>query len=104
MIIENGYIKIIETTGGGFQDGDPMPVVETLSDPISCNFKANNNDRKGVYIDGEFKRCSFEILIENQPFKADRIHLYNLHGDDFGEFRVQDYQYYDFVDAVKISV
>jgi hypothetical protein len=104
-VIENGALQIVgKTSGGGMAGGKPVPVQTALGDPIPCNIKTNTNDKKGFYIDGEFTRASFEVLIDEQPFDAERLVLTNNRGVKLGEFRVQDIQHLDFVNTVKITV
>lgn len=104
MIIVNGIMKTIETSGGGMSGGVPVPVQEVIGEPIPCNIKTNTNDNKGVTIDNVFKRCSFEVLIDVPLFTAKKVLLIDNRGNELGEFEVQDVQHLDYVSAVKITV
>lgn len=107
MIIENGTLQTIQTTGGGIVGGRPQPVVETLSAPIGCNIKTNTHDSHGRAVDGVFQRCDYEVLIDTATcavFKAGRVMLTDNRGQRMGEFRVQDIQHLDCVEAIKIAV
>lgn len=104
MIIENGTLQIIETTGGGMEGGIPVPIAETAGEPIACNIKTNTNDNKGKTIDNVFTRASYEVLIDVPEFTSEKVILTDNRGKRIGTYRVQDVQHLDFVNAVKITV
>ena len=104
MIIENGTLQTIEKTGGGMKDGYPVKVEEVFGDPIPCNLKTITHNHKGTAIDGVFTQASYEVLIDVDVFSAERVVLTNNRGVRLGEFRVQDIQHLDYVNAVKIIV
>ena len=104
MIIENGHIQTLTTTGGGMLHGIPQPVVEQWSDPIPCNIRKNKSDHKGTYTDGKFIQCAAILLIEPQEFTAKRIKVTDNRENELGEFEVQDVQYLHAVEALQITV
>ncbi|EJX05270.1 hypothetical protein EVA_06626 [gut metagenome] len=108
MIIENGTLQVMQKTGGGFdKNGLPQKVQNAPGEPIPCNIKTLNHDKKGKYIDGTFSRFSYEILLDietTQNFTADRVRLTDNRGNVIGDFQVQDVQHLDAVGAIKISV
>lgn len=105
MIIENGTIQVVETTGGGFLNGNPVPVTETLGDPIPCNIRVVKNDKRGNYVDGKFTQTQLVILIELQPFTAKRVKVTDtLRGVDYGTFYVQAIQQLHATGATQIDV
>lgn len=104
MIIENGTLQTIEKTGGGMKNGKPVKVEEVIGNPIPCNLKTITHNHKGKTIDGVFTQASFEVLIDVPVFSAERVILTDNRGVRFGEFRVQDIQHLDCVNAVKITV
>lgn len=104
MIIANGILQIIGKTGGGYKNGKPVPVETTTGEPIPCNITTNKYDRLGTYIDGKFTRASFIILIDMQSFDADRVTLTTDRGKVLGEYSVQNIQFLDVVENVKITV
>lgn len=104
MIIENGTLQTIEKTGGGMIDGRPAKVEEVISSPIPCNIRTITHNHKGKTIDGVFTQASFDVLIDVPTFSAERVILTNNRGVCLGEFRVQDIQHLDSVNAVKITV
>lgn len=107
MIIENGTLQIVEKTGGGIKNGNPVKVTESLGNPIRCNIKTNNHDHKGKVIDGVFTRASFEVLVDSSDihhFTAEYVELTDNRGKRIGRFRVQDIQHLDCVCAIKITV
>lgn len=104
MIIENGTLQTIEKTGGGIVNGRPVRVEQVFGDPIPCNLKTITHNNRGKAIDGEFTQASYEVLVDVPTFTAERVVLTNNRGVRLGEFRVQDVQYLDCVNAVKITV
>lgn len=105
MIIANGHIKVLVKAGGGKDaKGNPIKVSYTPGTPIECNIKTNTHNNKGVYVDGKFTQSKYILLIDMDPsFTADRISI-NYHGKDLGDFQVQDIEYLDAVDSIKITV
>ena len=107
MIIENGTLQTIGTTGGGTEKGRPVPVRETLGEPIPCHIKTVTSDRHGRTVDGVFRHLSYVVLIDTAAvpvFKAERVVLTDNRGQRMGEFRVQDVQHLDFVQAIEIAL
>jgi hypothetical protein len=104
MIIENGTIQIVERKGGGMENGNPVKVTETLSDPIPCNFTTNQNDHLGRYEGGTFTQAKYVVLIDTRDFAAEYVVLATVRGERLGQFRVQDIQFLDVVGNVKITV
>lgn len=104
MIIANGKLQVVETVGGGLKNGNPVKVQEVLGEPILCNFTTNKNDHLGRYEAGTFTRAKFIILIDMQNFNAEYVVLNTIRGVKVGKFRVQDIQFLDAVENVKITV
>lgn len=104
MIIANGTLQIVGKTGGGLKNGNPVKVKEVLDEPIPCNYTTNKNDHLGRYEGGTFTRAKFVILIDMQNFNAEYVVLNTIRGVNIGRFRVQDIQFLDVVDNVKITV
>lgn len=107
MIIENGTLQTISTTGGGIVNGRPVAAQETLGEPIPCNIKTNTSDRHGRAVDGVFQRTDYTVLIDTeaaQTFTAERVVLTDNRQQKIGEFRVQDIQHLDYVGAIQIAL
>ncbi len=107
MIISNGALQIVEKAGGGMVNGKPVTVTETVSEPIPCNIKTLQDNKRGKTIDNVFTQSSYEILIDTLAvphFTADMVILTDNRGVVKGKFQVQDIQHLDYVDAVKITV
>lgn len=107
MIIENGYMQVVEQSGGGMQNGRPIPVVETLQSAIPCNIKTIKHDRKGVTVDSVYTQSSYEVLVDIaniHHFTADKIALTDNRQMAIGVYKVQDVQHLDYVEAIKIIV
>lgn len=104
MIIHNGFLFTIDTTGGGLLHGIPQKVENKHGTPIPCNIVKNKSDHQGTYQDGKFKQFAAKVLIEPQDFTAKRVKLTDNRGTDLGEFEVQDITYLEAVDALQITV
>lgn len=100
MIIENGYIRLVQVTGGGMKGGIPQPAVEVASNAIPCNIKTIKHNR--VYT-----QASYEVLIDSvimPRFEAEKALLTDNRGNELGEFRMQDVQHLDAVGVIKVIV
>lgn len=104
MIIHNGFLFTIDTTGGGLLHGIPQKVENKQGYPIPCNIVKNKSDHQGTYQDGKFKQFAAKVLIEPQDFTAKRVKLTDNRGVDLGEFEVQDITYLEAVEALQITV
>ena len=76
----NGTLRYEILTEGG---------IDEWSDPLPCSIKANSDNRKGRYEDGEFRQASFTILVECIPFPYNRVKLERM-GENLGEYRVMN--------------
>jgi hypothetical protein len=104
MIIVNGTITAGVMTGGGFDANDyPIKPDESWSLPIPCHVKMNRRNNLGKHNGNTFIIASYEVLIEPQPFEAERVKL-TENGRDLGEFSVMYTEYLEAVGAVKIVV
>jgi len=84
--------------------GDAASVSATWSEPIDCFIQTIHKAKKGKYEDGLFTLATYMVLIELQPFEADRVKLITDTGKQLGEFQTQDIQRLNTVGRVKISV
>jgi len=104
MVIVNGYISAKIKTGGGLdENGNPARPSEAFGEQIPCRITTNKRNNIGKQNGNTFTVASYEILIEMQPFEAERIKLNQL-GKDLGEFSVLWTEYLESVQAVKIVV
>ena len=106
MIIDNGTIEVQTTTGGGIDatTGFPVKGASAWGTPIPCQFSPVRQDYRST-VNGEPARTlSFSILIEEQPFSADRIRLKTRSGAVLGEFSVESVEPLEAVGQVKITV
>lgn len=107
MIIENGFVCLITTTGGGLQNGIPIPVKEEVGTPIPCNIRTVRHDRKGSSVDSVFTQHSYDVLVDSvimPRFEAEKVLLIDNRNNELGQFDVQDVQHLDFAGAIKIVV
>ena len=90
MLIENGTIEIkIKTEGGINQEtGYPIKPSESWGTPIECQFRATKKDLQARSNGEPYIQASYEILIEEQPYKAEQIRLTDALGNEKGEFSV----------------
>ncbi|MDR0864962.1 MAG: hypothetical protein LBO74_08530 [Candidatus Symbiothrix sp.] len=104
MIIENGTIAAKTKAGGGFDDNDyPIKPEETFGAPIPCNVQVNKRNNLGKQNGNTFKVASYIVLIEPQPFEAERVQINRL-GKDLGEFSVMFTEWLEAVGALRIVV
>lgn len=107
MIIENGFVCLITTSGGGLQNGIPIPVKNELGVPIPCNIRTIRHDRKGSSVDSVYTQQSYEVLIDSvimPRFDAEKVLLIDNRNNELGQFDVQDVQHLDFAGAIRIVV
>lgn len=106
MIIQNGILQIVSKTGGGYKDGKPVAAESSLGEPIPCNFKVNNYEKRGIYVDGKFTQAAYIILIEMQEFEPCTFLLKDMRGNTLGTYTA--YQkgilFLDAVDNIQITV
>lgn len=107
MIIENGTMQTCTITGGGMEKGRPIPVQQELGPEIPCNIRTQRNNLHGKSVDGVFRQTDFEVLIDTDTapvIESDKVVLTDNRGQTMGVFWVQDIQYLDYVQAIKIDV
>lgn len=100
----NGHIRTVQKTGGGFSNGKPVAVSETLGDSITCHYETIQKDRKGKDEDSFFTRASYRVRIDLQEFSAEEIELFDSEGAKLGRFTVQNAQRLLLVEQVLIMV
>lgn len=109
MIIANGFIQVKRKTvpepaidpATGFAS---KPKATEWGDPVECQYSATRYNAVGE-VEGEPRtEQSYEILIEEQPFAAGQIRLFNLAMDLIGEFPVVSATPLQAVSQVKILV
>jgi len=104
MDFENGTIQAKIKTGGGFDsDNYPIEPAGEWSEPIPCHYKLNRKNNLGKQNGNVFIMASFEVLIDLQPFDAERIRI-NGHFGEIGEFSVLWTECLENVGSVKIVV
>ena len=105
MILEgNGTIQKIVKTGGGIdENGNPIRPTETFSEPIPCRIVTNRKNNLGRHNGNTFVIASYKVLIDMQPFDAERVKL-TRKGNDLGVFSVISTEYLETVGSVEILV
>jgi hypothetical protein len=104
MIIVNGTITAKVKTGGGLGlDGYPVKPSASWGDPIPCRTVTLRKNNLGKQNGNTFITASYEVLIEPQPFEAERVRL-TEYGRDLGEFSVMWIEYLEAVGVLKIVV
>lgn len=84
----NGLLRYEILSDGGIDEfGEVIAPTSEWSEPIPCSIKTNNDNRKGVYEDGEFRQASFTVLVELMPFPHNRIKL-ERYDEQLGEYRI----------------
>ena len=107
MIVRNGTIQVYSKQGGGCNaSGDPIPVVESLGEPIPCNWKRNTYEKRGIYENGKFTAASYVILVDMQEFSPCRFLLKDSKGNELGEYEVhrRGIAFLDYVGCIELTV
>lgn len=68
MLIVNGHIKLQKASGGGMVDGIPIPITNTWSENIECQYRANKYSNLGVVSGNAFTQHEYEILVEDNAY------------------------------------
>ena len=101
----NGFIKVVSKTGGGFSNGKPVAVSETLGEAIACHYETVQKDKRGKADDSRFTRSSYRVRIDLQAFSAETIELFMKDGTtSLGRFTVQNAERLELVGQVLITV
>lgn len=84
----NGTLRYaIITEDGENEYGEAVSSSMEWSEPVPCSIKTNSDTRLGEYEDGEFRKASYQIMIELAEFPYNRVSLERL-GENLGEHRV----------------
>lgn len=105
MIIPNGYIATVTTTGGGMTpDGTPIPVATHVGTQIQCNLAEIENQPSGN-AENAFQQKSYEVTVE-YPFEiqSDNVVLFDFAGVEIGTFHIKSVRVHNFVGNVVIKV
>ena len=101
----NGTLKYKLRPDSGFDIlGDPIPAPIEWSDEIDCFIQTNQHNTKGKTTDGKFIMSAYTIFIDSQEIDTDLVSLTTDRGKALGEFQVQDIQFLDLVQRVKLTV
>ena len=101
----NGFIKVVQKTGGGFQNGKPVAVTETRGEAIPCHYETVQKDIRGQADDSYFTRESYRVRTDLQSFDAQTIELFRKDGTtSVGTFEVQSIEQLEKVGQVLIKV
>lgn len=106
MLIANGTIEIKRLTGGGIDPntGYHIQPSYTWSNPILCQYYANNYNALGLVADEHFTIASFTVLIEEQELEAEQIKLKDNQGSEIGEFSIISIEHLNAVSEIKILI
>lgn len=107
MIIANGHIECKVKTGGGIDPVTRFPAETEVSwgEPIPCQYVPARHDAMAVSRQGDsYTLAAYTILIEEQPFTAERIRLTDRQDVVLGEFSVRQTEPLDAVCEVRITV
>lgn len=91
------------------ENGDPVGIPENWITPIECLIKTVMHNRKGKYEGEKFTASSYEVLIESPQLErviseVTDAKLINDRGVVLGVFPIQNVQFLDTVQRVKITV
>ena len=100
----NGFIQFkVASGGGGRENGNPIPITYTWSDPIECLIKKLKHSHQYCN-EGKFVMQGYEVLIETQDFESSIVRLTANKGRVLGEFEVQDISDIERSGRIKIQV
>jgi hypothetical protein len=86
MLVVNGSISGRVKTGGGLDgNGNPVRLSPEWEQPIPCHIKVNRGNYLGKQNGNTFTSASYEVLIESQPFEAERVKLVDESGRRSGD-------------------
>lgn len=104
MIWYNGYIQIKEKVKPLFDDnGNPIVVNQDIwSDYIPCGYDENLNLLSKSTEKSAIKAQTINIRIKLQKNITERIKLYDSDKNNVGEFVVQSYNHYKYIDETHI--
>lgn len=110
MIIENGRIlPKVKTTAKPVIDPNTGHVrkeatATSWGDPIPCQYTPNSYNALGRVLGEPHTERSYEILIEEQPFKAEQVRLLNAKGEAVGDFSIISATPMEAVSQIKLLV
>lgn len=101
----NGTLSYETITGASIDEYGEVTVGSSAwSDPLPCLIKTNNDTRLGEYEDGEWRKASFTVHLElEERLYFDRVKL-TRHGEELGEYRVQNIEALTTVGRIMIVV
>lgn len=105
MIIKNGYIKGVVVSGGGIENGMPLPAIDTTTSPMPCNIEYNR-DKQGRANESNYTNMSATILIDpcDNWDKFSEVIITDSVGRDLGRYLVESAKLLDYVMLVEIRV
>ena len=107
MIIANGTIELKEKTVQGIdlQTGYPVrPSDVAWSDPIPCQYYANQSNSKGQVNGEHYTIATYTVLIEEQPFSSEQLRLKDRSGNIVGEYSIISVKPLDTVCQIMILI
>lgn len=105
MIIANGFIRPVYKTGGGVDEqGFPVEAVESLGDPVACQWQKAAWDNLAREDQSHYVRKSYTILIDQKDrFDSEELCLY-AGGKALGRYSVRSVEDLDAVCQTRITV
>lgn len=105
MIIANGFIRPVIKTGGGLDEqGFPVEAVESLGEPVACQWQKAAWDNLAREEQSHYVRKSYTILIEQKDrFDSEEFCLYGRDGF-LGRYSVRSVEDLDAVCQTRITV
>lgn len=105
MIIANGFIRPVIKTGGGLDEqGCPVEAVESMGDPVACQWQKAAWDNLAREEQSHYVRKSYTILIDQKDrFDSEEFCLYGRDGF-LGRYSVRSVEDLDAVCQTRITV
>ena len=108
MIIQNGHIQFLESSGGGLDPvtGHPRKATENTIGPlVPCQYMSSTFDYLADSSGEHYTRNGYTILVENYTEVAsERLVLTDRKGGEVGRFSIVRVDPLDAVCQIKITV
>ena len=109
-MVKTGYISFIMESGGGFdENGNPIAATKINSEFYPCNLAVQTKEYK-LLVEGQYQQAKFSIIIDNSLIYSldlsnlTQIQLNDLRNNDLGIFQVQNKEFLDLTNRLKLVV
>ncbi len=105
VIPNNGYIEIEQLLQEKDEYGFPTDNVKvSWGEKIPCHINKNTENKHGTYKDGKFTNYAFTVWLDMQDFTAEKVRITDNRGNVKGVFEVQNIEFSDLTQRVRIDL